>query len=318
MISFASYVSKVSMKKLFPLACCLLAISAEGVRGEAAAEVRQLSNSQARKLIARMAGLELPNGSVRVKTISPGSDGSAEVTAEIKTVFKFEKDKAGRWRVAEVRVGPDRWLRITHIANALNTKIPVDDCSAPDPPFRGSQAVDPSVKRSRCLLASLLGVDLPSDSVRIQEVSPFGVPMASQPSAIVIALITVNARIVHQGREVPRVSELRTGNRDWVQLESLAALVDREKQELARGELAWMAEALEKFRKDRGFYIVSDSQAVAMDHLSPKYLSRVIRVDPWQQPYKYQGQRDRFTLRSVGADGKEGTADDIELAGPSR
>jgi hypothetical protein len=254
---------------------------------------------------------------VRVKTISAGGDGSAEVAAEIKTIFKFEKDSTGRWRVAEVRVGADRWLRITHIANALNTKIPVDDCSAPDPPFRGAQAVDPSAKRSRCLLASLLDVELPSDSVRIQEVSPFAVPMGSQPSAIVTALITVDARIVHQGRE-PRVSELRTGNRDWVQVEPLAASVDRKKQEQARGELAWMAEALERFRKDKGFYIVSDSQAVAIDHLSPRYLPRVIRIDPWHRPYKYQGERDRFTLRSLGADGKDGTADDIELAGPSR
>ena len=312
MILFASNVAQAG-NRLFSLACCLLMICAG-----AAAKTPQLSNSQARKLITKMAGVELPSGSVRIKSISPSSDGSAEVTAEIKTVFKFEKDSTGRWRVAEVRVGPDRWLRINHIANALNTKVPVDDCSAPDPPFRGSQAVDPSVKRSRCLVASLLGVDLPSDLVRIQEVSPFGIPMASQPSAIVTALITVNARIVHQGKEVQRVSELRTGNRDWVALEPLVSSVDREKQEQARGELTWMAEALEKFRKETGFYIISDSQAVAMDHLSPRYLPRVIRIDPWQRPYKYQGERNRFTLRSLGADGKDGTADDIELAGPSR
>ena len=285
---------------------------------ELVAKTPQLNKGQARKLITKMAGAELPSGSVRIKTLSPSSDGSAEVTAEIKTIFKFEKDSTGRWRVAEVRVGPDRWLRITHITNALNTKIPVDDCSAPDPPFRGSQAVDPSAKRSRCLVASLLGVDLPSDWVRIQEVSPFAVPMGSQPSAIVTALITVSTRIVHQGKEPPRVSELRTGNRDWVQLEPLVTSIDREKQEQARGELALMSEALEKFRKDRGFYIVSDSQAVAIDHLSPRYLPRVIRIDPWQRPYKYQGERDRFTLRSLGADGKDGTTDDIELVGPSR
>ncbi len=298
--------------------CCLLAVSAIDAAAVARLQRSKLSNSQARKLVTRMAGLELPGGAVRIKAITPGNDGTAEVTAEIKTVFRFEKDKAGSWRVAEVRIGPDRWLQIRHIANALNTKTPPADCSAPDPPFKGSQAVDPSAKQSRCLLASLLGVDLPSDSVRIQEVSPFVIPIASEPSALVTALITVNARIVNQGSAGALVSELRTGNRDWVQLEPLAASVEREKQEQARGELAWMAEALEKFRKDRGYYVVSDSQAVAMDHLNPRYIPRVIRVDPWHQPYKYQGERDRFTLRSVGADGKEGTADDIELAGPSR
>jgi hypothetical protein len=79
-----------------------------------------------------------------------------------------------------------------------------------------------------------------------------------------------------------------------------------------------IARALEKYRKDRGFYVVSDSQAVVIDHLSPRYLAQVIRVDPWHQPYKYQGERDHFTLRSAGPDGKADTLDDIQLVGPSR
>jgi hypothetical protein len=71
--------------------------------------------------------------------------------------------------------------------------------------------------------------------------------------------------------------------------------------------------ALEKFRKDRGFFVVSDSHSVAVDYLSPRYLPRVIRLDPWHQPYKYRGERDRFTLRSAGPDGKEDTPDDIQI-----
>jgi hypothetical protein len=115
-----------------------------------------------------------------------------------------------------------------------------------------------------------------------------------------------------------RVAELRTGNRDWVKLEPLIAAVNLEKQKRARSELELIAEALEEFRKDRGFYVVSDDQGVAIDHLSPRYLARVIRLDPWHKPYGYQGQRDHFTLRSAGPDGKRDTSDDIELAGPSR
>ncbi|MCA1605286.1 MAG: type II secretion system protein GspG, partial [Acidobacteria bacterium] len=75
-----------------------------------------------------------------------------------------------------------------------------------------------------------------------------------------------------------------------------------------------IAGALEKFRGDRGSYVISDSQAVAIDHLSPRYLAQVIRVDPWHQPYKYQGERDQFTLSSAGPDGKADTPDDIRLS----
>ncbi|HKO97735.1 MAG TPA: type II secretion system protein GspG [Pyrinomonadaceae bacterium] len=277
-----------------------------------------LSNSQARKVISKMAGLEFPGSSIRIKTISNDSKSSAEVAAEIKTVFKFAKDTTDQWRVREVRIGPDRWLNINHIASALNTKVPVDECSAPDPPAKGSAASDPSVKRARCLLASLLGITLPSDQIRIREVSPFEIPLAPQPSAIVEALVTISARVVNEGRGGWQVSEVRTGSSDWIKLPSLATSVDLERREHARGELVWMAEALEKFRKDRGFYVVSDSQAAMMDHLSPKYLPRVIRIDPWQHPYKYQGEHQRFVLRSVGPDGKDGTGDDVEITSPSR
>jgi hypothetical protein len=163
------------------------------------------------------------------------------------------------------------------------------------------------------LLASLLGVNLPSDAVRIQEVDPMPIPLASQPSATVVAWVKVDARLVND-KSGWRVIELRTGNRDWVALEPIAAAVNEEKQKQTRAELALMAKALEAFRRERGTFVVSDSQGVAIDFLSPRYLARVIRLDPWHQPYKYQGERDHFSLRSTGPDGKDNTADDIELA----
>lgn len=307
MKSITSLAFNVSRNSLFLVGCCILAICAVEVRAE-------LKNEQARKLITRMAGLELPSGAVRIKTISHSSAVVAEVAAEIKTVFRFEKDNAGQWSVREFRTGQDRWLPINLVANALNAKAPVDECSAPDPQLKDSATAAPSVRRARCLLANLLGVVLPSDSVRIQEVSALGVPMASQPSAIVTALITINVRATNEGGKAWRATDLRAGSSEWVKLDALAASIDSERKEQARGELAWMAEALEKFRKDRGFYVVSDSQAVVMDHLSPKYLPRIIRVDPWQRPYQYEGERERFVLSSVGADGKENTADDISIS----
>jgi type II secretion system (T2SS) protein G len=296
---------------LFPLlACCLTALAASNVQA-------RLSPKQARTAITRMAGFELNSGSVRVKTISETNAAAAEVSAEIKTVFKLAQDKQGRWRVAEIRTGHDRWEQIDLIANALRTQIGTGGCTAPDPPAKGSLATDPSVKRTRCLLGRLLGVDSPSDAVRIQIVEPMAVPLASQASATVVAWVKVDARLVND-KTGWRVSELRTGSRDWAKLEPLVAAVNGEKQRIAREEMELIARALEKFRRERGFYVVSDSQAVAIDHLSPRYLAQVIRVDPWNQPYKYQGERDHFTLRSAGPDGKPDTSDDIQLASPSR
>jgi hypothetical protein len=264
-----------------------------------------------------MAGFELTNGSVRVKSVSPTSPTAADVSAEIRTVFKFEKDKLGFWRVAEIRTGPRHWEDIDFIASALHSERAAKECTAPDPPFKGSAVLDPSVKRARCLLGSLLGVDVPSDAVRIQQVSPLAVPLAPEPSAVVVSWIKVDARLVNDKRGW-HVAELRTGNRGWVSLEPLLAAVNDLKRKQARAEMESIAKALEQFRKDRGVYVVSDQQAVVIDHLNPRYLSLIIRVDPWHQPYKYQGEQEHFTLRSAGPDGKENTADDIQVVGPLR
>lgn len=304
----AAKTTKASLSFVF--ACVVLALTGVNARAD-------LSSNQARKALTHIPGFELKGGAVRVKSISATSAAAAEVTAEVRTVFKFATDKQGRWRVAEIRTGQDRWEDMDLVATALNLQVPTDDCTAPEPPVRSKVAVDPSVKRARCLLGSLFGVTIPSDAVRIQEVDPMPIPFASQPSATVVAWVRIDARLVSD-KAGWRVAELRTGNRDWVTLEPLAAAVNEEKQKQARAELATIAAALEKFRSDTGFYVVSDKQAVAIDYLSPRYLARVIRLDPWHQPYKYQGERDHFTLRTAGPDGKPDTPDDIELAGPPR
>ncbi len=285
---------------------CLLAFAAADVHAS-------LSPKQARKSITRMTGFELTNGSVRVKSISLSTAATAEAVAEIRTVFKFQKNEQGDWRVAEIRTRPDGWEEIDFIAAALNTpssKAASSPCNAFDPPSKGSSGALPTLKRARCLLGSLLAVEVPSDAIRIQEVSPLEIPLATQPSAVVIAWVRVDARLMNDSKGW-QVTELRTGKSNWAKLDGIIGAVNEMKKNRVRTELALIAKALESFRQDRGSYVVSDSQAVVIDHLNPRYLSQIIRVDPWRQPYKYQGDRDGFTLRSVGPDGKENTADDI-------
>lgn len=294
----------------FLLVFCAVAFTATNARAD-------LNAKQARKLITQMAGFKLTSGSVRVKAISAVSPSATEVKAEIRTVFKLEKNQQGSWRVAEVRTGQDRWEQIDFIACSLKAVVATNECTAPDPPFKGSALIDPSVKRARCLLGSLLGIEVPSDALRIQAVAPLVIPLAPQPSATVVAWVKVDA-LLENSNTGWRVSALRTGKRDWISLAPVVAAVNGAKQTKARADLETIAKALEKFRAARGSYVVSDKHAVVIDYLNPRYLAQVIRVDPWQQPYKYEGERDNFTLSSVGPDGKEDTADDIKLSVPSR
>ena len=281
------------------------------VTGEVRAD---LSAKQARKLITRMAGIELPSSAVRVKSIS-STGNSAEATAEIDAIFRVATDKHGRWRVAELRVGQGKWESLARVANSqTETEVISSACDGPDLRSNGSVA-EPSTKRARCLIASVLGVQLPSDAVRIKTVSPLELPLASHPSALVEALISAEFRFAG-AKGGWTVAALRTGHHDWISLESFVATANEDKRKQAREELEAMAKALAKFRTERQSYVSSDSYAVLIDYLCPRYLFRVIRLDPWQESYRYRGEPDSFNLRSLGPDRKENTADDIVVSRP--
>jgi hypothetical protein len=108
--------------------------------------------------------------------------------------------------------------------------------------------------------------------------------------------------------------EIRCGNGPWLNLEGFPEALESIKRAQASDELKAIARALDEFRRDTGSYVASDKESVLIDFLSPRYLPDVIRFDPWHRPYQYWGDRDRFTLLSVGPDGKSDTADDVKLS----
>src|SRR5262245_48935252 len=67
-----------------------------------------LSPKEARRVIARMAGIQLPSDAVRVKDIST-SGNSAVVVAQVETAFRLVKGDKDNWRVAEIRTGDRKW-----------------------------------------------------------------------------------------------------------------------------------------------------------------------------------------------------------------
>lgn len=274
----------------------------------------QLSARQARALITKAGGMSLPSGSVRVQQPVMINATLAEVTADIDLVFRLAQQPSGAWRISEFRTGQDRWEELGLIAHAGGRDLPSGNCDNKDQ-YQRSSAGDLSVKQARCLVAELLAIDLPSDAVRIKSISGLGLPLASLPSAVAETLVRFVIRFAREGKGW-RAHEFKTGRRDWIEIDQIAASVAAAKASRARDEMKIIASALERFRQDRGAFVVSDKHPALIDHLSPKYLGRVIRLDPWSNPYDYAGDRDRFTLRSAGPDGKLKTADDVVLSHP--
>lgn len=169
-------------------------------------------------------------------------------------------------------------------------------------------AGDLTPKEARRLIARMAGIQLPSDAVRVKDVSSLG------NAATVTAQIETAFKFDKGSDGKWRVAEVRTGDRRWENVELLTKALNVEKTARARAELESVATALEAFRRERGSYVESKSEAALIDHLNPRFLARVIRVDPWHQPYEYEGTRTSFVLRSAGADEKANTADDVVIS----
>jgi len=273
-----------------------------------------LSQKQARKVIQTMAGWSLPGDAVRIRSVRSSSNESADVSAEIEAVFRV-RIRDGQWQLREIRTGQDRWEQLEVIARAANAELPVGECDAPSQFVHSKSETELTTKRARCLVAALLGIALPSDDVRIKEISPFGLSLGSESPALVTALIDVDFRLTRDARGW-HVTRFKSGARDWANVTGLPAAIDQVKRSAAGDDLSTIAKALGDFRRERGYFVVSDRESVLIDHLSPRYLVRVIRIDPWHRPYQYEGQQDHYLLRSLGPDGKPNTPDDIVVSGP--
>ena len=111
-----------------------------------------------------------------------------------------------------------------------------------------------------------------------------------------------------------RVTGVEVGGETVGDLAALWLKVNARKAARVREDLAEIREALEAFRRERGFYVVGEDSVVLFDHLSPRYAKRIIRLDPWHNPYRYAGSAAAYTLASDGPDGKRNTADDVTLS----
>ena len=298
--------SKLILFRFLLLFVSLCALTPATVRAD-------ISAKDARKAIQTMLGASLPSSAVHVDRVSAGTEGTAQASAEIEAVFRA-KHVDGHWRLSEVRTGQDTWEQLELIAQAVGVHLPAGSCDAPSQFVHSKSPGELNVKRARCLVAELLGVTLPSDQVRVRHISLLELPFGSESSSLIETSIQVEFRFARAGRGW-QVSEFKSGNREWVRLDTLATAFNDVKRAAAASELNTMASALNDFRRERGSFVVSDKQSVLIDHLNPQYLKRVIRLDPWHRPYQYEGEQDHFSLRSVGADGKPQTGDDITVSG---
>lgn len=299
---------------LFPLLplliACLLSPSAAHAQKKPKPALKQ---GDARKAIAATPGFNLRTGAVKILEIGPAGSSPVSVTAAVTEAFglAWVEDervpqtggvfKAKRWRAVEFRTGDRAWEEFDTLAEAA-----------------GAERVESARRAIEELVTEFDARVRESKGKSVEPLTrgPLTIKQLSSMSSSAVAEVVVTATF-HlskdaRGRWV--VSEVVFGDEAVGQLDSLRQNADARKAALARTELKTLRDALEAFRAERGFYVVAKDSVVLLDHLNPRYLKHVIRIDPWHNPYRYEGTEASYKLASDGPDGKPNTADDVTLA----
>lgn len=287
--------SRFVLAALLCLLVCAAALTAKG-----------LKKGDAQKLIAKLSLLELTKSAVSVEEIS-STDSAAVVRADVKIAFRYARDEGGRWRVREARVGDRQWENFDLLALAAGPEDAVRARAALDALVAELESIAKTKEQSQSeFVRGALRVRKPASALSVVG-----------SSAVVETEIRATFEFVRAGGSW-RAAAVRVADERVENLGAVAQAVDAAKSALARSDLENLAFALEAYRRERGFYVVSDSGASLVDHLNPRHLKSIIRLDPWHHPYEYEGAADRFVLRSNGPDGKPNTPDDLIRRGAQR
>lgn len=156
-------------------------------------------------------------------------------------------------------------------------------------------------------------VELPEGAFRKEDISIESVQSLGGNTAIAEARVRTALRLERVGGTWV-VREVRIGRRPWERLDTLLAAVERAKGDETRKTLDRIADALARYRTQRGKIPDFNDYVALSDALHPDFLNPLVRDDAWQRPLAaYRTDADTVRIVSPGPDGKLGSSDDIEL-----
>jgi hypothetical protein len=303
---------------------------------EASAQKRPkpaLKESDARRAVAEAPGFALRTGAVKVKEVSPVGTTPVTVSAAVTVAFRLVRVedervpqtggvfKVRRWRAAEFRTGDRAWEEFDLVADAVGperleaarialeglvTEFEARQAGAVAVPSISTEGEGEDKKKEEA--EKKTPEPLTRGPLTIKQLSPMGSSAVAEVEVAAVFTLSRDAR----GKW--RATGFEVGGETVGDLEALWQAANARKAARARADLAEMRDALEAFRRERGSYVEGSDSVVLVDHLSPRYARRIIRLDPWRNPYRYNGTQAAYTLASDGPDGKPDTADDVSLS----
>jgi hypothetical protein len=311
-----------------------------------------LKDSEARRAISETPGFALRTGAVKVRSVGPAGSSPVIVEADVTCAVRLEwvEDESApqtggvfkrkRWRAVEFRTGDRAWEEFDLVSTpAFAPRLEAARRALEELVTEFAAQQTAAAEKERAAGADVVTVPTQAegeggkkdrkkrdaekkkkaDEKKAVEPLTRGALTVKQLSAMgstAVAEVVVAAAfsLSRDARGRWRVAEVSAGGESSGDLAALWLSADARKAERARADLAALSEALEAFRRERGFYVVARDSVALLDNLSPRYSKRVVRLDPWHNPYRYEGAAASYTLGSDGPDGKQGTADDVTLS----
>jgi hypothetical protein len=135
----------------------------------------------------------------------------------------------------------------------------------------------------------------------------------SDTSAIAEATVTLAFQFKRANPNAEwRIEAVRLGDRDWISLDELLAAINEGRRRTTAESLNRLAEGVEKYRSMNGALPAARDVVALTDTLYPGYINVLVREDGWGNPITYDVTGNTtFRLTSRGADGLQGTPDDV-------
>ncbi len=113
------------------------------------------------------------------------------------------------------------------------------------------------------------------------------------------------------------IDEVRLGDRRWEKADRIWAALEQQRRQAALEQLDQIRQGIQRYRQQNSQVPQSEGFTALIDELAPRFLSQVIRIDPWSNPFQYRPLgTDRYDLRSAGPDRRFETQDDVYLESP--
>lgn len=162
-------------------------------------------------------------------------------------------------------------------------------------------------RQTRDQLRTLGGAELDAEAVEVTNARASG----GRATAEVTIRTAVTLR--RQGNQWV-LDEIRLGDRRWEKVDRIVQAMEQARSEETRRQMDKILAGIAGYRSVHGRLPKLDDFVELIDLLNPEFLDEVIRLDGWQNPFRFELEDDgTLELRSDGPDGKRGTDDDLVI-----